>query len=53
MGPDNPLLLKSIPDLLWVVSEEQGQEFYKGVTVVSAGQGAVRVDFGTMKAEFF
>lgn len=52
MGPENPFLLKTIPNVLWVVSDEPGQEYYKGVTIVSAGKSAVRLDLGTMKAEF-
>jgi hypothetical protein len=50
---DNPYLIKKVPSILWVMGgTEPGKENYKGVTIVSCGKGALRVDLETMEVKF-
>jgi len=51
-GPENPFLIKNVPEILWVISTEPGIELYKGVTVVSCGRGSCRIGLSDMKVEF-
>ncbi|MFQ5647841.1 MAG: hypothetical protein ACE5FW_01270 [Candidatus Aenigmatarchaeota archaeon] len=51
-GPDNPFLIKAVPEILWVISAEAGTELYKGVRVISCGAGSCRVSLNDMATEF-
>ncbi len=51
--PDNARVLEKVPDILWIVSENEQWTFnYKGVTVISFGRGkSALVDMKTRKVE--
>jgi hypothetical protein len=37
-SPENPFLLRDIPDILWVISKSRWTKIYKGVTIISITQ---------------
>ncbi len=52
-GTDDPFLIEPIPDLVWIVSDEQWTEIYKTVVVISSdGKIPADVDLATGKVEF-
>jgi DNA polymerase II small subunit/DNA polymerase delta subunit B len=52
-GPDDPFMIKPIPEIFWLVSASRGIKIYKGVTIISCGQkSAAVVDMATQKVGF-
>ena len=47
-----PFLIDPAPDIFWLVSGEKGVETYKGVTIISCGRGAARINLKTREVVF-
>ncbi|MFH1445517.1 MAG: hypothetical protein ABIF08_03495 [Nanoarchaeota archaeon] len=45
-------IIDPIPDILWLVGEEEYVKNYKGVTIVSTGNRSANIDLSTKKVEF-
>ena len=51
-GPDDPFLLDSIPDILWIISDERFEKTYKGVSVISCGKDSAQINRSTREIKF-
>lgn len=50
----DPFLLEPIPEIIWLIGGENSEfvKNYKGVTIISTGNKAARIDLETKKVEF-
>jgi len=51
-GPKNLHVIDPVPDILWLIGPPAGKEIYKGVLIVSCGEGSAKVNLETLEAEF-
>ncbi len=45
-------LLDPLPDILWIINSTKWAKTYKGITVISVGDGSAAIDLGTREVEF-
>lgn len=51
-SPDDCFLLEQVPDILWVLSNRKWARNYRGVTLISCGNGSAVIDLGKREVEF-
>ncbi len=51
-GPKNLFIIEPVPDILWLIGPPAGKEIYKGILIVSCGDGSAKINLETLEAEF-
>ncbi len=50
---ENPYLIEEIPDIFWLIQDEEWLETHKGITIIScSSQSLAKLDLGTRVVEF-
>ena len=50
---ENPYLIEEIPDIVWLIQDDEWTENYRGITIISCGsQSLAKLDLGARTVEF-
>jgi hypothetical protein len=50
-GPKNMFIIDPVPEILWLIGPPAGKDIYKGVLIISCGEGSAKVNLETLEAE--